>query len=65
MAQQDARTLPLETRRHGIRLEVRALHRIALRQQHFGNTTHTGTTDADEVDTLDTPHAVPHLPGFL
>jgi hypothetical protein len=65
MAQQDTRTLSLETCRDSIGLEVRALHRIALRQQHFGNTTHTGTTDADEVDTLDTPHAVPHLPGFL
>ena len=45
-----------QTLRHGVRLEVTALHAIAEIEQHFGNTTHATTTDTDEVDGVDAAH---------
>ena len=40
--------------------QIGSLHLIAEIQQHFGNATHPGTADADEVNTIDSAHSINH-----
>ena len=42
---------------HGRRLEIGTGHFITQVEQHFGDTAHAGTTDADEVDAANAAHA--------
>src|SRR4029450_683821 len=46
-----------EALRHGVRLEIAALHLIAEIQQHFGDAAHATAADSDEGDGVDTAHA--------
>ena len=44
-------------------LTIGALHGIAEVEQHLGDTTHAAAADADEVDGVDTPHALSAVGG--
>src|SRR5215475_7877640 len=48
---------------HGVGLGVGALNSVAEIDQYFGNPAHAAAADADEVDSVDSPHAVAAIRG--
>ena len=64
MPDQDARTQSCKSARDSVFTQVRPAHLVPQVEQHFGNSTHTCTTDTDKMRTVNAPHAV-RLPRRL
>ena len=60
MAHENFRAQSLEALRHGICLQIRALHLVAQVEQHLGNPSHAAAADADQMYAMDAAHAIVH-----